>query len=228
MIPRVAGARRGAAALVVTVALVVTACGVPLDDAPRGLAVESVPYGLLETSTTSTSEPRSLPTFRPTTVYLHDNESYLVQVRRELPGDQTVENAILSLLTEPTEAEGASGLGTAISSTTVLRGVSPPDAGLVTIDLSSEISDVSPQSVRLALAQIVYTATAVPGVDQVLFQVDGEARQVPNAAGESTAQPLTRADYREFVERPRATTTTTTVSADVPELPEVPAAPGGG
>lgn len=222
---RGAGARRGPALVVVSVALGVAACGVPLDDTPRELAVESVPYGLLETSTTSIPEPRSLPTFRPTTVYLRDNEGHLVQVRRELPGEQTVENAVLSLLTEPTESEGASGLGTAISSTTVLRGVSGPEAGLVTIDLSSEISDVSPQSVRLALAQIVYTATAVPGVDQVLFQVDGEARQVPNAAGESTAEPLTRADYREFLPPP---TTTTTVPAEVPELREVPDAPGAG
>lgn len=204
--------RAGATLLTATMTLALAACGVQLDKAPRELAVESVPYGLLETSTTTTSEPRPLPTFRPTTVYLVDNEGYLVQVRRQLPGEQTVESAILSLLTEPTEAESDSGLGTAISSSTVLRGVSGLEDGLVTIDLSSEISDVSPQSVRLALAQIVFTATAVAGVEKVVFQVDGQPRQVPNGAGETTDEPLTPGDYRQFVRPPP----TTTAPADVP------------
>lgn len=211
---RVLARARAAAVVALTVGL--AACGVQLDDAPRELAVESVPYGLLEPSTTTSTEPRTLTPFQPTSVYLVDNEGFLVEVRRQLPGEPTVERSLLALLTPPSEAEGDIGLGTAISSTTVLRGpVQGPDQGLVTIDLSSEISDVSPESVRLALAQIVFTATAVPRVDKVLFQVDGQARQVPNGAGESTAEPLTRADYRQFVRPP----TTTTLPSDVPDQP---------
>ncbi len=206
------------AAALTLVAVSIGACGVRLDEGPRDVAIESVPFNLLEPSTTTTpSEPEPLSPFQATTVYLTDNDGFLVEVERQLPGEPTVESALLSLLSQPTDAEADSGLGTAISSSTVLRGpVSGPEQGLVTIDLSAEVSNVSPESVRLALAQIVFTATSVPGVDKVLFQVDGEARQVPNAAGESTAEPLTQADYREFVRPP---STTTTAPADVPPDP---------
>ncbi len=194
-------------------AVVLGACGVQLDEGPRDVAVQSVPYELLEPSTTTTSEPRPLPTFQPTTVYLLDNNDLLRAVRRQLPGEPTVEGAIQSLLTQPSEAEGNSGLGSAIASNTVLRGpIQGPVDGVVTIDLSSEINEVAPQGVRRALAQIVYTATSIPGVTGVLFQVDGEERSVLNAAGESTSEPLTRDDYRELL----PTTTTTTQPDEVP------------
>jgi spore germination protein GerM len=206
--------RRARAAAAATLAVVLAACGVQLDEGPREVAVESVPYGLLDPSTTTTSEPPRLPDFQETTVYLLDTNDLLRAVKRNLPGEPTVEGAVQSLLTPPSEAEGNSGLGTAIASNTVLRGpVQGPVDGVVTIDLSSEINEVAPQGVRRALAQIVYTATSVPGVTAVLFQVDGEARSVPNAAGESTSAPLTREDYREFL----PTATTTTRPDDVPD-----------
>lgn len=191
---------RARALLLAAVALVGLAagCGIDVDDSPRDLA--AVPFGLLDPSTTTTIDPlTAAPRFSATSVFLLDNDDYLVEVRRQLPGDVRVVSSIGSLLTPPSEAEVNNGLRSAISSTTELRGVIGPEDGLVTIDLSSEISDVSPDSVRLALAQIVYTATAVPGVDRVLFQVDGEAREVPNGEGQSTAEPLSRADYRQFL-----------------------------
>jgi spore germination protein GerM len=183
---------------VVAAASLVAGCGIDVDESPRELS--AVPFGLLDPSTTTTTERLTqAPRFQATSVYLLDNDDYLVEVRRQLPGEVRVVSSIGSLLTPPSEAEVNGGLRSAISSTTELRGVVGPEAGLVTIDLSSEMSDVSPESVRLALAQIVYTATAVPGVDRVLFQVDGQAREVPNGEGQSTAEPLGRIDYRQFV-----------------------------
>lgn len=199
-------------AAVVSMAAVLGAtvgCGVPLDEEPRALAAKSVPYGLLETSTTvegaTSTTLAPVPTFQATSVFLVDNSDYLVEVRRQLPGEVRV--AIGSLLTPPTEAEVDSGLRTAIASTIVLRSVAGPEAGLVTIDLTSEASDISPDIPRLALAQLVYTATALPGVDGVLFQVDGQACEVPTGEGQSTAEPLSRVDYRQFVRPPTTTTT---------------------
>lgn len=211
--PRAGIGRRWLA--VAAVAAVAAGCGVRLDDAPRDLAADTVPFGLLdEATTTTTSEPQPFPRFQPTSVYLVNGDGFLEEVTRQLPGEPTAERAVGALLSQPSELELRAGLGTAISSSTELRSpIRGPDDGLVTIDLSSEISDVSPERVRLALAQIVFTATAVPGVDKVLFQVDGEARQVPNAAGD-TAEPLTPNDYREFV---RPSTTTTAAPFDIPD-----------
>lgn len=208
--------------VVSTLALLVGAggCGVQLDAEPRPLAVDSVPYGLLEpvtsepTVTTGTLLPGDTST--PVSVFLVDNDGFLVEVQRRVGAEPGVEQAIESLLTPLTEAERSAGLATAITSTTGLRGVIGPENGLVTIDLSSGVDDGSPDVVQVALAQLVYTVTAVPGVDRVLFQVDGQAREVPTGQGQSTAEPLSRLDYRQLLRPP---TSTTTVGGDF--------APGG-
>lgn len=206
--------RRATRVLVASgVAVAVAGCGVQLDDEPREIAAGVVPYDLLATSTTgSTSSTTPLPTFQATSVFLVDNDDYLVEVRRQLPGEVRgeVRVAIGSLLTPPTEIEVNSGLSTAIPPSVSLRGVVGPEDGLVTIDLRSgatEGTDGSPEISRLAFAQLVYTADAVPGVDRVLFQVDGQAREVPTGEGQSTAEPLSTDDYRQFL-RLRSRTTT--------------------
>ena len=180
-------------------------CGVQLDDEPRELARDTLPFDLLATSTTgppTTATP--LPTFQETSVFLVDNDDYLFEVERQLPGEVRV--AVGSLLTPPTEAEVNSGLSTEIAPSVSLRGISGPEDGLVTIDLASDGSERSPEISRLAFAQLVYTATGLPGVDRVLFQVDGQAREVPTGEGQSTAEPLSRVDYRQFLRPPTTTT----------------------
>ena len=216
---RLGGDRRGgpaSLALPLVVALAATAaCGVQLDDEPRAIATDSLPYGLLEPSTTggdtTSTAPTPLPTFQATSVFLVDNNDFLTEVRRQLPGEVRVAAAVGSLLTPPTEAEVNGGLRTAITSTITLRSVAGPVDGLVTIDLTAEATEGSPDIPRLAFAQLVHTATAVEGVDRVLFQVDGQAREVPTGEGQSTAEPLSRADYRQFVRPPASTT--------VPDVP---------
>ena len=206
--------RRRAAAVIAAPFLLGAAvgCGVQLDDEPREIAEEAVPFDLLETSTTGApSSTTPLPTFQETSVFLVDNDDYLIEVRRQLPGD--VRLAILSLLTPPTEAEVNSGLSTDISPSVRLRGISGPEDGLVTIDLASDGTEQSPEISRLAFAQLVYTATGLPGVNRVLFQVDGQAREVPTGEGQSTAQPLSRVDYRQFLRPPTSTTAPDTTPA---------------
>jgi len=209
--------RAVAAVTGLTLLLTTVGCGVRLDDQPRPLAAESIPYGLLETSTSVPAVPRVTlapePSVQATSVFLVDNDDFLVEVQRQLAGDVTVLTALESLLSQPTEAERNAGLTTALSSTTELRGVAGPENGLVTIDLSSDVDVVSPDIVRLALAQLVYTATAVPRVERVLFQVDGQAREVPTGEGQSTAEPLSPLDYRQLLRKPTTTTATDGVTA---------------
>ena len=130
-------------------------CGVQLDDDPRELARYTLPFDLLATSTTgppTTATP--LPTFQETSVYLVDNDDYLIEVKRQLPGEVRV--AVGSLLTPPTEAEVNSGLSTDIAPSVSLRGI--------------------------------------------------QAREVPTGEGQSTAEPLSRVDYRQFLRPPTRTT----------------------
>ena len=48
---------------------------------------------------------------------------------------------------------------------------------------------------RLEVAQIVLTATSVPGVDAVLLELAGEPIEAPLPDGELADRPLTAQDY---------------------------------
>jgi len=45
------------------------------------------------------------------------------------------------------------------------------------------------------VAQVVYTATAQPGVLGVLFEIDGKPIEVPTAAGDQVPGPVTILTY---------------------------------
>jgi len=63
------------------------------------------------------------------------------------------------------------------------------------MDVSAELVDLSGQGLIQALAQIVYTASEIPGVQSVEITVEGEAQSWPTAAIESTTQPLRTYDF---------------------------------
>jgi spore germination protein GerM len=190
--------------LVAVTALVLAACGVQDDRSPRELAAEDVPFDLLAPST---SVAASLPQSGvDTTIWFVDNDGQLSLARRSLPPPVEVGAVLEALLEGVTEAEANNGLRSNITSDTELRDVTGPDDGLVTVDLSSNFLTVSREQQRLALAQIVFTATSLPNVDRVLFRFDGEQAEVPGAGDELTSEPLTRDDFSVF--DPNVTTTT--------------------
>lgn len=204
------------AALLVLVALTLGGCGVGNDSAPRALSADGVPFSLLGTSSTTTT-PAPAVDRTPVSLFLVDNESgLLVEVERSVAAPSSVEVAIRELLRGPTEDELARGLRSSLPRSTELLGVQGPTGGLITIDLN-DLTAIGGQGQRLALAQIVFTATAVPEVDRVIFEFEGEASEVPDGQGESTAEPLTRGDFAIF--DPSATT--------IPAPPPEQAAPTG-
>lgn len=214
---------RQAWVVVTAVALAAMAgCGVGTDAQPQALAPDKVPYSLLATSTTSAPEPVT-PTVAQVaaSIYLVDNEtSRLVEVQRSVPVPPSARSALDELIKGPTEAELAQGLRSNIARSTVLRGVSGPDGGVVTVDLS-DLTGIAGQGQRLALAQVVFTVTAAPEVQRVLFAFAGQPSEVPNGQGESTGRPLGREDFATF--DPNAPST---VPATAPP-PSVPGQPAG-
>jgi hypothetical protein len=188
------------------VALVVAAagCGVQDDSAPRPLEAADVPFDLLAPGT-SVAKPDTGE--GPTrAVWFVDNNGLLARGERALEAPVTVAEILESLLEGVSDAEANNGLRSNIASGTRLLGVEGPVDGLVTVDLSGEILTVSRELQRLALAQVVFTATGLANVDRVLFEFDGERAEVPGAGDELTSAPLTRADFAQF--DPTATTTT--------------------
>lgn len=185
--------------------LLVAACGVQDDSGPRPLAPEDVPFGLLEPATSVASPDNEDGPSRA--VWFVDNDGMLARGERRLEPPVTVEDIVSALLQGVSDAEAANGLRSNIASGTRLLGVEGPTQGLVTIDLSGEILTVSRELQRLAIAQVVFTATGLPNVDRVLFKFDGVGpAEVPGAGNELTSEPLRRRDFDQF--DPTATTTT--------------------
>ena len=211
--------RAAVTAFAVAVTLVVAGCGVQRDSQPRALPREGVPFGLLATSTTSTApvEPQALEV--PVTVFLVNNDTgRLVAVERQVAAPPSVRSALQELLRGPTEQELARGLRSSLTRSTQLLEVEGPEGGVVTVDLT-ELTGIAGPGLRLALAQVVFTATAAPDVDGVLFEFQGQRTDVPNDAGESTAEPLRRSHFATLDPDAPSTSTTAAATAVTPGQP---------
>ncbi|MEZ5247348.1 MAG: Gmad2 immunoglobulin-like domain-containing protein [Acidimicrobiales bacterium] len=105
----------------------------------------------------------------------------------ELEGDATpdmlAEAAFAAVLDGPTELEAETGYGTTVPAATVLGGVTVTD-GVATIELSGDFEAPSGAFTdTLRVAQVVFTLTAVDGIDAVRFSIDGVVRDVIGTHG---------------------------------------------
>ena len=70
----------------------------------------------------------------------------------------------------------------------------------MTVEVSDAFGDLTPEALRLAVAQIVATASEIDGVEAVQLRIDGTARVWPLGSGELTDRPLTVYDYPGLIE----------------------------
>jgi hypothetical protein len=175
-------------AVVLTVA---AACGIPSDGEPTVL-----PGGVVMPAV-APSEPAGQPAAEvDVSVFLVQAEQLVRLVRPARSGD--LRNALDLLLAGPREAELAAGLRTAISPQTDLRSARL-DGDTAVVDLNAALVEVGGQEQILAVGQIVLTATAVPGVRQVRFLLEGQAVEVPRADGTLTSAALRPEDYQRLI-----------------------------
>ena len=121
----------------------------------------------------------------------------LRSVQRDVP--TAAASALESLFAGPNSDEREAQLDTAIPDDVEL--LDARSVGQVlTVDLSDVFDDLTPDGLRLAVAQIVSTATDIDGVRSVQLRVDGEPRVWPLGNGELTDRPLTQYDYPGLVE----------------------------
>jgi len=126
---------------------------------------------------------------------------FLVPVYREIPRTQAVATAAVRLLIEgPTPDEQASvpALHSAVPADTMLLGISIEN-GLATVDLSREFeSGGGTFSMAARLAQMVFTVTQFPTVQEVEFHLDGEPVTIFSSEGIVMDHPVGREDYRDL------------------------------
>jgi germination protein M len=137
---------------------------------------------------------------------------FLVSVEREIPSTPRIALATLRELVDgPTSDEAAKidGLASSVPDGTLVLGVTITD-GLATVDLSREFeSGGGSFSMFTRLAQVIYTVTQFPTVDEVAFLLDGRPVTVFSGEGIMIEGPAPRSyfvDYLPgvFVDRPAA------------------------
>ncbi|TFV57717.1 hypothetical protein E4P41_14110 [Geodermatophilus sp. DF01-2] len=140
----------------------------------------------------------------------------LEPVTRSVPSRRP-QDAVDRLLAGPTRAEAGAGLRTALSPQhlTVLTG---PDGGTVTVAVTRSFTTIGGGDQLLAVAQVVWTVTQFPRIDDVRFLFEGALVAVPTDEG-LTSRPVDRADYASIAPRPDAPTGTPETSPSTPGSP---------
>jgi hypothetical protein len=128
----------------------------------------------------------------PTSSVFFIRDEGLVAVERTT--EPTLAAALRGLLRGPRETEAQAGVGGAIPAGTTLRSASLVD-GTATIDLSPDLAGVVGPEQVLAVAQLVYTATSVPGSQRVVLAIDGQPIDATRGDGSLATGPVDRSDY---------------------------------
>jgi hypothetical protein len=121
----------------------------------------------------------------------------LRSVQRDVP--TAAQSVLESLFAGPNADERDAQLDTAIPADVELLDARPVGQ-VLTVDLNDVFDELTPDGLRLAVAQIVSTATDIDGVRSVQLRIDGEPRVWPLGNGELTDRPLTQYDYPGLVE----------------------------
>lgn len=170
------------------------ACVVPLDSGAERIPDRQLPPDLRAPpsagpSTTVQGEQAS------TVQLFFIRDERLVPVARRVPWPPSLPSVLDQLLAGPAPAEAAGGIRSAINPRARIRRALLAD-GVATVDLSEPFAQVKGEDQVAAVAQLVFSCTAVPGVERVRFLLEGRAVEVPVVDGRLTDRPLTRADFQ--------------------------------
>ena len=182
--------RRGVTIPVILALLLAAGCGIPEDAAPT-----TMPGGIVEPALAPVDRRPASPDVLADVFLVQVQQ--LVKAQRSTPGRDLVDVLTL-LLKGPTEAEFSAGLRSAISTQTALRSARQ-EGDTAVIDLSGALVEVVGPEQILAVAQLVLTATAIPGIAQVRFLLEGQAVEVPRSDGTLTSETLRATDYASLI-----------------------------
>lgn len=179
---------------VVAVAVVAAACGIPDDAAPSRISPSAVPFHLLDPASAPTTAPITPQVGAREDVYLVDTSQHVIPVIRDVAPPATLTEIMGALLDGTTDAEASAGLQSFLTG-------KPADVqatvagGIATVDFATNPFQIVGPDQTLAVAQVVYTAAAQPGVVGVLFQIAGKPIGVPTDGGVQVSGPVTTATY---------------------------------
>lgn len=172
----------------------IVGCGVQTQDSPQILDPEQLPERLTEAEiAVGSSTTTVVPT--PETIILYFvSGGRLARASRITTEEVTPTSVVDQLVRGTTPTEAALGLRTAIPSGVEVTEVEVNN-GLATVNITGPFAEAPANEQVLAVAQLVYTLTELPGISGVLITLGGFPVAVPRADGTLTTSPLTRADY---------------------------------
>ena len=171
-------------------ATVLVSCGVPVDERARPLSGDEVRPSPPTEAPTPTSQAAD-PSLALLELFFV-RESRLVPVRREA-AKPSVADTLGALTSGPTPTERSQGIRTALAGPVRLAGMN--GAAVPVVEVAQSFGQIEGEEQILALAQIVFTLTAVPGVEGVAFALSGREVEVPTGDGTLKAGPLRRDDF---------------------------------
>lgn len=187
--------RRHAAAHAALVALtfVAASCALAEEGAPRDVPEEErLEFGGGATGGAATGASR-IYLIAPT-----ESERVLRSVQRDVPSDP--EALLLELISGPNESEQLEEqLESALPAPLTL--IRARRAGpVLTVDVNDAFTDLTVDGLRLAVAQIVTTATGIETVERVRLRIEGENQLWPIRDNELTERTLSVYDYSGLIE----------------------------
>ncbi len=203
--------RPGAAhvALALLAVTILAACGISTDDNPRDIrAAEQEQLGIA-------SDPGAGAATGTARVYLLAPEAtgqsnVLQAVARDV--DETATEVLTALFAGPNVDELDSQYRTALPAGVALLSAGRRGA-VLRVDVSPELGQLSGDVLVAAVAQIVFTASELDGVQSVSILIDGVAQRWPAGNGELQSEPLTVYDFPALVQ------------SSQPAYPAIPSAP---
>lgn len=189
------------AAVAATVLL--AACSLDTDSEP-----EAIGGPTMTPSVGNDASTIDLPTAQTENVsvwFLHNRDddvgAYVVEASRKVAIGATPGTHIDALLQQPPDiAERDAGIWSSIPLDARLVAEPEQRGHVLTVQLSDRIyAELHGLLAQYAFAQIVYTATEIPGIESVLFMEDGGVFPAVDGAGQAHTDPLGRTDYEELI-----------------------------
>ncbi|MEX0789995.1 MAG: GerMN domain-containing protein, partial [Actinomycetota bacterium] len=183
--------------LTLVLLVLLAACGVPTGD--QAETVEEVPFGLLDPQASEPAETAAPAGGPAVQIYLVDPAALrLVPVERRLGEDETSLSDVMEILLNGlTGAERRQGLITALVDEDAVAATELV-GGVASVDLTQQFTVLDGPTQRLAIAQVVLTVTARPGVGRVSFTLEGQPIDIPRGDGTLAQGSVSRDNYREL------------------------------
>ena len=180
--------------------LLLTGCGLSTDDAPEAITRSSVESRTSTSPSTVVLPGEDTDNISVWFVHTDDVGTVLRKAQRQVALPATAGSRLDALLTQtPDPRERTQGLWSALPPDATLASRPRQRGNVLVVDLPEGVYDELHGIIaQNAFAQIVYTATEIPGVESVTFERDGALFEAVDGQGQASGDPLGRDDFVEL------------------------------